>query len=84
MAMPGMLLQLAKSSPMMGQIKQIINTIRTAQNPQMAINALINNNPMMKQAMDIINQYGGDPQKAFYDIARQKGIDPQEIMDMLK
>ena len=84
MPMPGILQQIAKSSPMMGQIKQMINAIRMAQNPTAMMKQMAMNNPQLKQVMDVVNQYGGDPQKAFYDLAKQKGIDPQEIIDMLK
>lgn len=38
----------------------------------------------MKQVMEIVQQYGGDADKAFRAIAQQKGIDPQEIIDMMK
>lgn len=38
----------------------------------------------MKQVMDIIKQAGGDPKKAFYYLAEQKGVDPDEIINMLK
>lgn len=34
--------------------------------------------------MDLINQSGGDPKAAFYKLAQEKGIDPQQILDMLK
>ena len=84
MALPNVLMQLAKSSPMMGQIKQMMGMIRTAQNPQAMINQLMQNNPQMKQVMDIVNQYGGDANKAFAETAQQMGINPNEIMDMLK
>jgi len=77
-------MQLAKSSPMMGQIKQMMGMIRTAQNPQAMINQLMQNNPQMKQVMDIVNQYGGDANKAFTETAQHMGINPNEIMDMLK
>ena len=40
--------------------------------------------PAMKQVMEIVQQYGGDAEKAFRAIAQQKGIDPQEIIDMMK
>lgn len=84
MAIPGILQQLAKTSPMMGQIKQMASMIQSAQNPQAMMNQLVSNNQQLKQAMDLIKQSGGDPQKAFYALAQQKGVDPQEIMNMLK
>ena len=48
------------------------------------MNQLLTNNPQIKQIMDYVNQSGGDPKKAFYALAEQKGIDPQEILNMMK
>lgn len=84
MAIPGILQQIAQSNPMMQNIRQMFGMIRNAQNPQAMMNQLVTGNPNMKQAMDIINQYSGDPKKAFYSLAEQKGIDPQEILNMMK
>jgi hypothetical protein len=68
----------------MQQIKQMINTVKMAQNPQAALNQIAINNPQMKQVIDIVNKYGGDPNKAFYGMAEQYGIDPNEILEFLK
>ena len=84
MAMPGILQQLAKSSPMMGTIKNMMNMVNGAQDPNTMIRQLMNNNPQMKQVMDVISKAGGDPRRAFYELAQQKGVDPQEILDMMK
>lgn len=84
MAMPGILQQLARSNPMMGQIKQMMGMLSSSGNPQAMLSQIAASNPNMKQVMDIVNQYGGDANKAFYAIAEQRGIDPREIMDMLK
>ena len=66
------------------KIKGMMQTIRTAANPQAALNMMVMNNPQMKQVMDIVNQYGGDPMRAFTETARQNGMDTDEIMGMLK
>lgn len=84
MAIPSALLQLARTNPMMGQIKQMMNAIRMSQNPMAALNQMMANNPNLKQAMDIINQCGGDPDKAFRTVAEKNGINPQDIYDLLK
>ena len=84
MAIPGILQQLARTNPMLGQIKQMMSMIRTAQNPMAALNQLAQNNPQVKQVMDIINQNGGDPDRAFRTVAEKNGINPQDIYDMLK
>lgn len=62
----------------------MIGMVKAAQNPQAMLNQLMMNNPNMKQVMDIVNQYGGDSMKAFYAVAEQNGINPQDILDMLK
>lgn len=42
-------------------------------------------NPQFKQAVDTINnQYGGDGKAAFYDAARAKGMNDQQIEEFLK
>ena len=41
--------------------------------------SLIAQNPEYKRAADYIQSCGGDPKKAFEQLAREKGIDPKEI-----
>ena len=48
------------------------------------LNQLAMTNPQLKQVMDIVGKYGGDPDRAFRETARQMGIDPDEIVGMLK
>ena len=83
MAIPGMLLQIAKASPMMGQIKQMYKAVQMAQNPQMTLNQMISNNPLMKQVMDVVNQYGG-VDNALSAMSSQYGITEQDLMELLK
>ena len=42
------------------------------------------NGPQYQQAMNLIQQAGGDAKTAFYNLARQKGIDPDQLLSMLK
>ena len=84
MAIPGILMQMAKSNPMLGQIKQMMNMVKSAGNPQAAINQLMMNNPQLKQIMDLVNQYGGDPGRALKETAKQMGIDENDIIDLLR
>ena len=66
------------------QIRQMIGMLRSSGNPQAMLMQMMQNNPNVKQAMEIVQQYGGDAEKAFYALAKQKGINPQEILDLLK
>lgn len=80
------MLQALRSQPAnnLSQIKNMMNMIRSARNPQAMLQSMMQNNPQMRQVMDLINQSGGDPKAAFYKLAQEKGIDPQQILDMLK
>ena len=84
MAIPKILQQLGGGLRIPPQIKQMISLVKSSGNPQALLNQLIQTNPNMKQAMEIVQQYGGDANKAFYALAEQKGIDPKEILDLLK
>ena len=83
--MPLILQQLQRQSPLgnLGQIKQMIGMVKNAGNPQAMMNQLIQSNPQMGQVMNLVQRYGGDPQKAFYALAQQKGVNPDEILSML-
>ena len=65
-------------------VTQILNFYKTALNPQDALSRMMNNNPMMKQAMDYINANGGDAKSAFYKMAQERGVDPEEILSQLR
>ena len=64
-------------------VKNMINMLRSSGNPQMMLNQMAAQNPQMKQVMDYINQNGGDPQRAFYKMAQERGVDPNEILKQL-
>lgn len=84
MAIPGILQQLAKSNPMMERVKQMMQMVKTAQNPNAMLNQMVMANPQLKQIMDIVKENGGDPKTAFYSMTDKMGIDPQEILNMIK
>ena len=79
-------LQALKSQPNnnLSQIKSMMNMVRSAGNPQAMLQSMIQTNPQMRQVMNIVNQSGGDPRAAFYRLAQEKGVDPQQILDLLK
>ena len=65
----------------LNQVRQMMNMIKTAGNPQAMVQNMLMQNP---QVSNLINQYGGDPQRAFYALCDQKGINPQEFLKSLK
>lgn len=46
--------------------------------------AMAKQNPQLRQAYEYVNANGGDPKQAFYKMAQEKGIDPNEIINMIK
>ncbi len=55
-----------------------------AGNPQAMLQNMIKSHPQYQNVMKIVEQYGGDPQKAFYEMAKQKGVNPDDILKMIK
>ena len=84
MAIPGILQQVAKSNPMLQNIRQMMGMVKMAKDPQGAIEQMMMNNPQMKQVMGMIKESGGDPMKLFQAKAKEMGVDPEEILDMLR
>lgn len=74
----------AQMPPIVGQIKNIMSMMRASQNPTAMLNSLINSNPQYRQAVEYINANGGDAKAAFYKMAEEKGVDPNEVLNMLK
>lgn len=65
---------------MMTKIQQFTSAVKAARNPQ----AMLESMPQMKQARQIIEQRGGDPMKAFREMAEENGLDPDEILNMIR
>ena len=80
------MLQALKNNPAnnLSQIRNMMNMVRSAGNPQAMLQSMVQNNPQMQQVMNIVNQAGGDPKTAFYRMAEEKGVDPEQILSMLR
>lgn len=71
-------------SGILGQIKNMMSVVKSSPNPQAAMLAMAKQNPQLRQAYEYVNANGGDPKQAFYKMAQEKGIDPNEIINMIK
>ena len=65
-------------------ILKMMRTVKSANNPMAMINMLAQQNPQVKQAMDLVSANNGDARKAFYDLAKDCGVNPEDILKMLK
>lgn len=64
------------------ELRNMMQTIKTVSNPQAAFNQMAQNNPAMRQVMQMCN--GRDPQQVFYDMCKQRGVDPESVLSQLR
>ena len=63
--------------------KQALRQIMSLSNPQAMMNQMLMNNPNIQQALNFIKQAGNNPQTAFINLAKQKGVNPEDFMKEL-
>ena len=59
----------------------MIQNFKSISNPQAMVQKMLNENP---QVQSLIQAANGNPETAFRNLANQMGVDPNEIIDMLK
>lgn len=68
-----------------GGLKNLLNVM---QNPAGAVNSAVmeklKSHPLYAQAEQIASQYGGDWNRAFTETAKANGIDPQQIVGIMR
>ena len=67
----------------LSQIKNLMNFVKNSSNPQEALQSLAMQNQQVRNVIDFVNKNGGDPKTAFYNLAQQKGVNPDDILKML-
>ena len=70
--------QLNKSQP---KNLSLLNRLKAIKNPQAVLQKMIEQNPQIQVALNMSN---GNMEQAFYALAKQKGVDPNEILSQLK
>ena len=69
-------------NPGIQQLKGMMNMLKTSSNPQMLIQQMIQSNPQLAQVANLVN--GRNPEAVFRDMCNQRGINPDEFINMLK
>lgn len=62
----------------------IFNQVRNSPSPDQTMQQLLNNNPQYQNVMNYIDRTGGDARSAFYNLAAQIGVDPEQILSQLR
>ena len=66
------------------QIKNLMNVFKNSNNPQQLLMNMAKQNPQVQQVMNMIQSSGKSPRDLFYQMAQQKGINPDEILKQLQ
>lgn len=71
----------AAGNPAIQSIKRMMGMYRAAQNPQAVLQQIAQQNPMVSQIMQMSR---GDLKDTFYQMCREKNVDPDDILAQLK
>lgn len=66
----------------MGELVQMIGMLKNSGNPATMIQNMAQSNPAIKKAMDMCQ--GKNPQQVFTEQCQAKGVNPQQILGMMK
>ena len=61
-----------------------MGTMKGASNPQQMLLMLANKNPNLKNILTVVAKHNGDPKAAFYSMAKEQGVNPDDIINALK
>lgn len=64
--------------------KSIFSMLNGSSNPYQLLINMAAKNPMIKNIMDSADKSGKSYQDMFYELAKQRGIDPNSIINQLK
>ena len=65
------------------QQNQINDLSAMYKNPMAYLSQMANGNPVIAQTVNMLNG-GANPEQVFYQLAKQKGVDPNAFLQMVK
>lgn len=65
-------------------IQQIVNMAKSGTNPMQMIQMMSGQNPQMQNIINILNNGKISPKQLFMNMANQKGINPNDVINMFK
>lgn len=77
-----------KGNNLAAMINMFTSTVKMSNNPALALQTLMDNNPNVKRAMEQAEKYieenGGDVETAFRKYADQNGVSAENIIQLFK
>lgn len=65
-----------------GSIHNMVEMMKGIQNPQAVLQQVARQNPMMGQVLQLCR--GKDPKQVFYQMCRERGVDPDNILRQIR
>ena len=66
------------------QIKSMMDLVRSSSYPEQTLQMLLSQNPRYNEVIGLVKKNGGDPKAAFYSLAKEKGVDPDQVLNLLR
>ena len=63
--------------------KKVMDLVRASRDPKLMLQEMAKTNSNVREAMELVNK-AGDPRSAFYQFAAAKGVDPEEILSLIR
>lgn len=63
-------------------VKNMMGMLKTAGNPQLALNNVAKNNPALNMVVNLVG--GRNPKDVFYEQCEKAGVDPNIIINQLR
>lgn len=67
---------------LLGQVKQVMSMLSAAGDPEKALQMVSANNPAMSLVAKVVGNR--DPKTVFYELCKENGINPDDILSQLK
>ena len=71
-------------NPQQNNIGNLFRAVKNSNNPTQMLQNIAMNNPQFKSVMNMVQNSGKSPKDLFYEMAKQKGVDPNQILNMLR
>ena len=76
--------QLSRNNNNNGGLQQIINMVSHSNNPMQLMQTMAQSNPQLQSILNLIQTSQKSPKDLFFEMAQQRGVDPQQILQMLQ
>ena len=65
-------------------LQQMINIMSQSNNPMQLMQIMAQSNPQLQNILNLVQTSQKSPKTLFFEMAQQKGVNPQQILQMLQ